>query len=410
MTTQYGIEKLRVFPGTLSLDIATLCAERGSDFEQIRRTLMTDERSVLAPWEDAVTMAVNAADGLLDEDDRRSVELLIVGTETAVDQEKPVSTWVHRWLGLASNCRNFEIKHGCYSATAGMRMALAWLREQGERPCRALVVAADTSLPSIGEPFEPIAGTCASAMLLSNRPGVLVPDVHGWGVYSNEVSDIFRPALDVETGNSETSLFAYIDALEGAYADYARRTGGSVDIDGDFAWHIYHLPFAGMALRAHRTLMSIATGRDRRQANESYLRKVEPSLSYSRRIGSSFGSSFALALLSLLDQGAGADNNDRFSVFSYGSGSCAEFYGATFGDKARQVAATAGLSGLLDRRRQVSVAEYEACERQRIGAVGQADFTPGRGLVGDWFEERYTGSGMLVLDRIENYYRHYRRA
>ena len=410
MTKHYGIEKVGVFPGTLALDIAALCAARGLDHAEIERTLMTDERSVLAPWEDTVTMAVNAADGLLSEEERQSIELLIVGTETAVDQEKPVSTWVHRWLDLPSNCRNFEIKHACYSATASMRMALAWLREQGDRPCRALVITADASVPSMGKAFEPISGACASAMLLSSQPDVLIPSVHDWGVHAHEVDDVFRPALDVETGDSEISLFAYLDALEGAYGDFLRRTGGGIDFATDFPWHIYHLPFAGMGKRAHRALTSIASGLGRRDADASYALKVEPSLNYSRRIGTSFGSSIMLALLSIIDHGPGIAAGDRMSIFSYGSGSCAEFYAATLGQRAREVAQKAGLPGLLDARRQISVTEYEACERQRIGAAGKADFTPTMDIVGDWFEEHYTGSGMLILDRIDNYYRHYRRA
>lgn len=410
MTHRYGIEKLRVFPGTLALDIASLCAQRSLDYSQIERSLMTEERAVLAPWEDAVTMAVSAADGLLDEEELRTVELLIVGTESSVDQEKPVSSWVHRWLGLPSNCRNFEVKHACYSGTAAMRMALAWLREQDGRPCRALVINTDSSLPWLGGPHEPAMGACASALVLSSQPDFLLPDTDGWGVFANEVNDLFRPAPNVEAGDAETSLFAYLEALEGAYADYVRRAGDSVDFDADFAWHIYHLPFAGMALRAHRTLASIATDLDRKASLAGYRQKVEPSLAYSRRIGSSFGASLMLALLSIADQDRNGIEGDRISVFSYGSGSCAEFYGATFGQRAKSVAAEAGLRALLDARHRISVATYEACEKERLGAIGQANVTPNRELLGDLFDERLKGSGALVLDRVDNYCRRYRRA
>ena len=52
MTVSVGIEKLRVYPGSLALSMSDLCAARGHDIANIRDTMMVDERSLNVPWED----------------------------------------------------------------------------------------------------------------------------------------------------------------------------------------------------------------------------------------------------------------------------------------------------------------------------------------------------------------------
>ncbi len=97
-----GIEKLGVYPCALSLDIADLCAARGLDAGNFRGRLFCDERSVMGPFEDVITLAVNAAKPLLTDADRDAIRLLIVATESAPDQEKPGPTALYDWLNRAA--------------------------------------------------------------------------------------------------------------------------------------------------------------------------------------------------------------------------------------------------------------------------------------------------------------------
>ena len=77
-----GIEKLGVYPCALSLDIADLCDARGLDAANFRGRLFCDERSVMGPFEDVITLAVNAAMPMLTPADRPAIRLLIVATES----------------------------------------------------------------------------------------------------------------------------------------------------------------------------------------------------------------------------------------------------------------------------------------------------------------------------------------
>jgi 3-hydroxy-3-methylglutaryl CoA synthase len=125
------------------------------------RDLLTVEfrrRSVLPPWEDPVTLAVNAARPLVESAGRGSFEMLIVATESGVDYGKPLSAYVHRYLGLPTRCRNVELKHACYAGTAAIQLATAWVRSEGATGKKALVVMTDVARRHFGDPGELTAG------------------------------------------------------------------------------------------------------------------------------------------------------------------------------------------------------------------------------------------------------------
>ena len=402
-----GIENLNVYPCTFALEMARLCEARGHDLADIRDTMMIDERSVNAPWEDPVTMAVNAARPLVTEANRSSIELVIVASESGVDQEKPMSTWVQRYLDLTPNVRNFELKHACYGATAGLRMALGWVASGMARGGKALVISTDQSRMHLGKPWEFVMGAGATALLVSDQPDLLEVELHKSGVYTDEVSDLTRPTSRVETGNSETSLLSYLDALDGAYSSYLARLPEPIDFDAYFAKNIYHAPFGGMTLRAHRALLRRWKQLGKHDVLAHFARKTLPSLTHLRRMGGTYGSSTFIGLVGMLEGAADLAQGDRVSMFSYGSGACAEFYSALIGPRAKQLARGIALDHQLSARRALTVREYEDIERERTCWIDQGDFAPSTLGFDDWYERRYRGQHLLVFQGIEDHYRKY---
>src|SRR5690242_7173739 len=115
MLVRVGIEKINLYGGRAFLDIAALTAARGGTVAELTRRQIVpyERRAIVPPYEDPVTLAVNAAERLLSPQDREQVELIVVATESAVDFGKPISTWVQRFCGLPAHSRNFEVKHMC---------------------------------------------------------------------------------------------------------------------------------------------------------------------------------------------------------------------------------------------------------------------------------------------------------
>ena len=407
MRPRIGIEKLGAYPGSLVLPMRALFEARGHDYTQIRDVMMIDERSVNPGWEDPVTMAVNAAKPLLTDADRERIGLLIVASESGVDQEKPISTWVQRYLGLSSGVRNIEVKHACYGSTASLQLAAGWIASGVAPGEAALVINTDQSRMHLGKPWEYVLGAAAVAVLVSDTPKVLEIELGAYGVHTNEVSDLTRPTPHVETGNSETSLLSYLDGLEGALDDYLRRRPEAADLDGHFARNIYHLPFGGMGYRAHKAVLRRGGTSGRDEVREDFARKTLHSLAFVRRMGGTYGASTFLALMALIDTDADLRAGDRVGIFSYGSGSCAELWSGLVCPEARETVCAAGLPALLDARRALSVAEYEAIETARAAVIDSGDYDTDLAALGGWYEHCYAKKGLLVFRGMREFYRQY---
>jgi 3-hydroxy-3-methylglutaryl CoA synthase len=401
-----GIEKIRAYPGTQSLDMETLALARDHDPVDVHENLLVRSRSVNPLWEDPVTLAINAANPMLTEEDRAAIELVIVATESSVDQGKSMSTYAQHFLGIQPNCRNYETKHACYGGTSAVMMAAHWVASGLNGDAKALVIATDQSRMSLHEPYEYVMGAGAVALLISNNPRVLALEMEHNGFWTNHCFDTFRPTSRVETGNGETSLYCYLDALEGAYAHFLSKAG-PVDFDADFQGNIYHVPFGGITFQAHRTLLRQWRRMKKSEALDHFGRKSKPGLRYNSQLGGTYSGSTFIALMGMIDARRDLGPGDRLSLFSYGSGSCGEFYSGVLGPDARDLVAEAGLQALLDARRPMTVDEYEETERERFENIDNGNFSPSTEGQGGLFESHYRGKGLLTLGGISDHYREY---
>ena len=352
-------------------------------------------------------MAVNATVPLLTESDKEKIDLVIVATESGVDHEKPISSWIHRYLRLPAHCRNFEIKCACYAGTAALRMAVGHLMSQSDKSKKALVVTTDQSTQGLGGAHEYVLGCGAVAMLVSGKPDFLQFEPDQYGIYSQEVSDIFRPLPWMETGDAETSLFSYLESLGESYEDYVRRAG-PVRLENDFDYFVYHVPFPGLSYRAHHFLFKNYSNVGRQTAQEYFDAKTSDSLRMSGRVGGVYTGGVYLALLSLVATHKNIAAGERVGVFSYGSGSCAEFFSALVGDNAKKAVVNADPLAELDERLAVGIEQYEFLEKRRFEAMQSKNVEIDHHLLGsDFFHTRYVKRNRLVLRKIQDYYRHY---
>lgn len=399
-----GIEKISLYAGQFYLDMAELAQVRGYDQGYIASRLMCERRSVYPPFEDAVTLAVNAAKRLLSADDFEDIELLMVGTESAVDFGKPISTWVHRFCNLKANCRNFEVKHACYGSTGALKMAASWVAAFPSK--KALVISSDLSRRFVNSVHEPLGGGCAVAMLVSANPQVLELELDKTGYWTEEIYDTFRPTSSTEIITGQISMYSYLDALEGAYEHYEQLVG-QVDYDADFKKHIYHAPFPGMTFQAHRTMLSRFKRTSKAAATLSWKLKVEEGLSFAKHVGTCYGASNFVSLLSLLNSATDLKRGDKISLFAYGSGCQGEFYHGIIGPAAIELVCSAGIEPYLKQRQRLSVEEYEANELMRERYIDAANYEPQGTSGSNVAYKPYKDRGLLVLKQVEEYQRKY---
>ncbi len=402
-----GIEKINLYGCSLFVDQKKLAEARGQDPEKVVSDFLIDTRSLNPPWEDTVTMGANAAAPMLIEEDKRSVGMLIVGTEGSVDFGKPISTNIHGALGLPPEVRNYETKHACYSGVAALDTAINWIAAGLNHGRKALIVATDFSRMHLNRREEFVLGGVAAALLVSDSPRVVEYELPKRGSWTTDVYDTFRPSATHEVGNNEVSLYSYMDALEGAYRNFTEHAGEEVDFDSYFVQNTYHTPFPGMSFQAHRTLCNLARRRSKQEVRDSFQEKVYPSLRYARRVGSSYGASNFIGLCGMLMSREDLQAGDRVGFFSYGSGCIGEFYSGLLCPEARETVAAMKIDQALEERREVSVAEYEAIEKAREAAIERSDVQPDFGILDGWYERFYRGRGRLVLKQVKDFYRSY---
>jgi hydroxymethylglutaryl-CoA synthase len=285
-------------------------------------------------------------------------------------------------------------------------MAAHWVASELNGDAKALVISADQSRMSLHEPYEYVMGAGAVALLISSNPRVLAFEMEHNGFWTQHCFDTFRPTSRVETGNGEASLYAYLDALEGSYAHFQSKAG-QVDFEEYFKKNLYHVPFGGLTFQAHRTLLRQWRPMKKREALEHFNRKSRPGLKYTAQMGGTYSSSIFIALMGLIDSCPELHPGDRISFFSYGSGSCGEFYTGLLGPDARELVSAARFQDLLDARRPITVEEYERTEEERFANIDNGTFTPDTGGDGGLYETHYRGKELLTLKGIADFARDY---
>jgi len=398
-----GIDDLHVFAGTLSVEAADILTARGRPPGDAKR-FEFQRRSVPAAWEDPLTMAVNAAKPLVDDAGAGDIELLIVATESSVDYGKPLSSYAHKHLGLSPRCRNFELKHACYAGTGGLQLAAGWVRENPAK--KALIIATDMSRRIFGNPAEPAEGAGAVAMMVAAHPRVLRLD--GKAAYaSKEIYDYSRPGPILERVNAILSLENYLDLLELTWEDYRQQAGGK-RLEELFDYVLFHTPVIPLIRKAHRMLLeSDDEEMSDEEARKSFDRMVLPSVRYTQQTGNLYSATLYESLAGLIDGVPHLDGGARVGLYSYGSGSCAEFFSGMLEPGAKALLARRGIAGSLDARRRVGVPEYERMVLETERGMTDPEFDPDRSFPAAHFEEAYQGKGRLVLEAVRNYRRLY---
>jgi polyketide biosynthesis 3-hydroxy-3-methylglutaryl-CoA synthase-like enzyme PksG len=406
-----GIEDINVYAARAALDVRQLFTVRGLDLARFGN-LMMEQKSVNLPCEDPVTNAVNAARPIvaaLSPEERERIELLIVGTESGLDYAKPISTYIHEYLGLSRRCRSFETKHACYGGTAAFQMAAGFVASSPIPGVKALVLAAEAaSVADRGTYWEPSQGAGAVAMLVSAQPAILALDPGASGYYTYEVMDTLRPRPDLEAGDTDLSLLSYLECLQQTFEMYRGRVAGA-DLVETFDALVFHAPFAGMVKGAHRTLLRKRGGLSPERIERDFEARTAPSLRYCSRVGNLYSAALYAALCSFIDFTEEPETPRRLGLFSYGSGCASEFYSGVVPPGARRKLARRQLGAAIERRRLLTMDEYERVSDlslERMAGVKEAVFDPAPYRAA--YDACLAGQDLLVLDRITGFHRRYR--
>ncbi|MER6092066.1 hydroxymethylglutaryl-CoA synthase [Streptomyces bluensis] len=311
-----GIHDLSFSTTSLVLGHDELSRHNGTDIAKYHKGIGQRAMSVPTADEDIVTMAAAAAAPIVQRHTADRIRTLVLATETSIDQSKAAGIYVHSLLGLPPQVRVVEVKQACYGATAGLQFATALVHRDPAQ--QVLVIASDVSRYDLDSPGEATQGAAAAALLVSADP-VLIEIDRPSGLFTSDIMDFWRPNYrSTALVNGKESVTAYLEAVEGAWRDYNAQGGLPLE---EFRAFCYHQPYTRMAFKAHRRLLEACGVQPDDAAVES---AIAATTGYNETVGNSYTASMYLALAALLDSGSEL-TGQSLGLFSYGSGSVAEF-------------------------------------------------------------------------------------
>ena len=345
-----GIDRINFYVPKYYVDMAKLAEARQVDPNKFLLGIGQTEMAVSPVNQDIVSMGANAAKDIITDEDKKNIGMVIVATESAIDNAKAAAVQIHHLLGIQPFARCFEMKEACYAATPAIQLAKDYLAQRPNE--KVLVIASDTARYGINSGGEPTQGAGAVAMMISHEPSILKLNDDAVA-YTEDVYDFWRP-----TGHKyplvagALSKDAYIKSFQESWNEYARRQGKSLS---DFESLCFHVPFTKMGKKALDSIIDNADETTQERLKSGY----EDAVYYNRYVGNIYTGSLYLSLISLLET-RDLKGDQTIGLFSYGSGSVGEFFSATLVDGFDKHLDIEGHKSLLNNRTEVSVEEYES--------------------------------------------------
>lgn len=377
-----GIDKIGFYAPAQYIDMKDLANSRDIDPNKFTIGLGQDQMAIPFPSQDTLTLGANAAHLILDDKDKKVIDLVLFATESGLDYSKALALPLVKLLNLPNKVRAVELKEACYAGTAALQLAKAHVALNPNK--KVLIVTSDISRYGLKTAGEPTQGAGAVAMLISSSPKILNLDPYS-AYHADDIQDFWRPNysdvafVDGKYSNEQYQLF-----FETTFNQYMQETNRTLD---DFSALLFHIPYTKIGLKA---LTSLVSPEENQTLHQNYLNAT----TYNRRVGNIYTGSLYLSLISLLDSKS-VKSNERIGLYSYGSGSMGEFFSGTLVENFEDNLITTHQEQ-LDNRNQISIEEYEE------------DFLLTLPTDGSFYKVDHSKDpGPFVLDYVEDHIRHY---
>ena len=384
-----GIDKIGFAMPKYFLDIADLAKARNINANKYVKGLLQLEMSIAPITQDIVTLGATAASEFLTEEDKKNIDMIIIGTESGIDQSKSASIFIHNLLGLSPFTRAIEVKEACYGGTAAIAIAKNHVASNPESS--VLVITSDLAKYGIGATGESTQGAGSCAMLIKKDPSILI--LNDDNIYqTRDIMDFWRPNYsDFPHVDGHFSTKQYLDCLETTWNEYSKKFNKSLD---NFEAICFHLPFPKIGLKGLNTIVP-------KQENENLKDKLNEnfhtSIIYNQKVGNIYTGSLYLNLLSLLENSKSLSSGDNILMYSYGSGAVCEIFSVTLVDGFEKRLRSDRMAD-FDTRVKLSIEEYEKMFFEKI----ELDENGNSSFIND-------DNSLFSLEKIENHMRIYKK-
>lgn len=345
-----GIDQISFHVPNFYVDMVDLANARNVDPNKFLIGIGQEKMAVNPKSQDIITFATNAAKQILTDDDLNKIDLIIVGTESSIDESKAAAVVLHRLLDIQPFARSFEVKEACYAGTAGLQMALNHVRLHPDK--KALVIATDIAKYGLNSGGEPTQGAGAVAILVAANPKILVIHEESLAL-TQDIYDFWRPTNQAyPLVDGPLSNETYIQSFNQVWNTYNQQFNQQIS---DYQALLFHIPYTKMGKKALQSILPTAD----QITQERLLQHYEDSIQYSRQVGNLYTGSLYLGLISLLENSQDLKTTQKIGLFSYGSGAVAEFFTASLVNGYQEHLRHSLHQNLLNERKRLSIEEYE---------------------------------------------------
>lgn len=337
-----GIDKISMEVSNKYVSIEELAIKRGVEVDKFIKGIGQSEMSFTSKNQDAITLGYLAARDIVDDYDREHIDLVILATESSVDESKAGSIYIKEFLGINDYCKCIEIKQACFGATAALDFAKGHLTLNENS--RVLIIASDIAKYGPNSAGEVTQGAGAIAMIVARMPKILEFN-NDEVAYTKDVMDFWRPTGDIYPSvDGKFSLECYIELLNKAWQGYRQKNSKK-----ELKAICFHVPYTKLAYKA---MINLTT-------NEDIMKEFYNSIIFNKRVGNIYTGSLYLSLISLLVNTENLQAGDNIGMYSYGSGAVSQFFSFKLVEGYEKYINKEFLENKLNKRIKVPIDDYE---------------------------------------------------
>ena len=337
-----GIDKISMEVSNKYVSIEELAIKRGVEVDKFIKGIGQSEMSFTSKNQDAITLGYLAARDIVDDYDREHIDLVILATESSVDESKAGSIYIKEFLGINDYCKCIEIKQACFGATAALDFAKGHLTLNENS--RVLIIASDIAKYGPNSAGEVTQGAGAIAMIVARMPKILEFN-NDEVAYTKDVMDFWRPTGDIYPSvDGKFSLECYIELLNKAWQGYRQKNSKK-----ELKAICFHVPYTKLAYKA---MINLTT-------NEDIMKEFYNSIIFNKRVGNIYTGSLYLSLISLLVNTENLQAGDNIGMYSYGSGAVSQFFSFKLVEGYEKYINKEFFENKLNKRVEVPIDDYE---------------------------------------------------
>ncbi|MEZ4854482.1 hydroxymethylglutaryl-CoA synthase family protein [Flavobacterium sp.] len=415
-----GIDAIQFDVPKIYLPIETLAIERNIEPAKLEKGLGLQQMSFLDVHQDVVTLAANAVYKLIKQEnvDLATISRIYVGTESAIDNSKPIATYIMQLLEqefgprALKHCDALDMTFACIGGVDALQNCLDYVRLHPNK--KAIVVTTDNAKYDLNSTGEYTQGAGAIAMLITSNPKIVAFN-QTTGVATEGVFDFFKPkqtiAKETIVANNENNEWfgvleteisitkeqpvfdghysneCYINRITEAYNHFKKESNTTEKVYKNWDLIVMHLPYC---FQGRRTFIDIFAEENSELVHEQigetqkdkikmlsksseYVelvsKKIVPAEIASGKVGNIYTGSIFLAFLSALYYSATQNTtllHNKVGFIAYGSGSKSKVFEGNLMPNWQNNILKTQLFEVLENRTPIRFETYEKLHKKEL--------------------------------------------